>query len=171
MSAGSIETSTDYTDLICVICGQYWLDLRDALLMIFNSVAADHRRAVARRRRRRAAGRYQRAQSQRSSNSAASVFPHQTRTSSPRISRTFALPRINSLIFALGTGHTSRLAPQSRSHIRPDWFGFVSPDSDAHRRLSIPFQLITLIGSEHSSSRRQDHASSTCSISPANHSS
>src|SRR5215211_3471733 len=58
----------------------------------------------------------------------------------------FRAAAITSLIFALGTGAILALALTSIASLRPDWFGFVSADLIRIAALSIPFQLITLIG-------------------------
>jgi len=53
---------------------------------------------------------------------------------------------INSLIFALGIGVLLALALIASASFRPNWFGFVSPNLIRIAAISIPFQLITLIG-------------------------
>src|ERR1044071_2451048 len=58
----------------------------------------------------------------------------------------FRVAAINSLVFALGTGTLLALALSVTASLRPDWFGFVPPDLVRIAALSIPFQLITLIG-------------------------
>src|SRR6185503_20617754 len=58
----------------------------------------------------------------------------------------FRAAAINSLIFALGIGALLALALAAIASIKPDWFGFVSPDLIRIAAVSIPFQLITLIG-------------------------
>src|SRR6185503_6244420 len=58
----------------------------------------------------------------------------------------FRAAAINSLIFALGTGTLLALVLSATASLRPDWFGFVSPDLIRIAAISIPFQLITLIG-------------------------
>jgi len=58
----------------------------------------------------------------------------------------FRAAAINSLIFALGAGALLALALSVIASFRPDWFGFVSPELIRIAALSIPFQLITLIG-------------------------
>jgi O-antigen/teichoic acid export membrane protein len=58
----------------------------------------------------------------------------------------FRAAAINSLIFALAVGSLLALALSSTGAFRPDWFGFVSPDLIRIAAISIPFQLITLIG-------------------------
>src|SRR4030095_1760466 len=58
----------------------------------------------------------------------------------------FRAAAINSLIFALGVGAILALGLSAVASLRPDWFGFVSPELIRIAALSIPFQLITLIG-------------------------
>ena len=58
----------------------------------------------------------------------------------------FRAAAINSLIFAIGTGTLLAVALSAIATLKPDWFGFVSPDLMRIAALSIPFQLITLIG-------------------------
>ena len=58
----------------------------------------------------------------------------------------FRAATINSLIFALGVGSLLALALSTVASLRPDWFGFVSPELIRMAAISIPFQLITLIG-------------------------
>ncbi|HZM99887.1 MAG TPA: polysaccharide biosynthesis C-terminal domain-containing protein [Pyrinomonadaceae bacterium] len=58
----------------------------------------------------------------------------------------FRAAAINSLIFALAVGSLLALALSATGAFRPDWFGFVSPDLIRIAAISIPFQLITLIG-------------------------
>jgi O-antigen/teichoic acid export membrane protein len=58
----------------------------------------------------------------------------------------FRAAAINSLIFALGIGLVLALALTAIASIKPDWFGFVPPNLIRIAALSIPFQLITLIG-------------------------
>src|SRR5215212_7520561 len=58
----------------------------------------------------------------------------------------FRVAAINSLIFALGSGILLAIALITSASFRPDWFGFVSPDLIRIAAISIPFQLITLIG-------------------------
>lgn len=53
---------------------------------------------------------------------------------------------VNSLIFALGAGSLLALALSVLASLRPDWFGFVPPELIRIAAISIPFQLITLIG-------------------------
>jgi len=57
----------------------------------------------------------------------------------------FRAAAINSLLFALATGIILALALSAIASLRPDWFGF-SPRLLRIAALSIPFQLITLIG-------------------------
>ena len=58
----------------------------------------------------------------------------------------FRAAAINSLIFALGVGSLLALGLSAVASMRPDWFGFVSPALIQIAAVSIPFQLITLIG-------------------------
>src|SRR5215212_9209463 len=58
----------------------------------------------------------------------------------------FRAAAINSLIFALGMGAVLALTLAAIASLKPDWFGFVSPNLIRIAALSIPFQLITLIG-------------------------
>ena len=58
----------------------------------------------------------------------------------------FRSAAINSLIFALPVGSILALALSATGAFRPDWFGFVSPELISIASISIPFQLITLIG-------------------------
>ncbi len=58
----------------------------------------------------------------------------------------FRAAAINSLIFALGAGSILALGLSALASLRPDWFGFVSPELIRIAAISIPFQLITLIG-------------------------
>src|SRR6185369_611542 len=58
----------------------------------------------------------------------------------------FRVAAINSLVFALGAGTLLALALSVSAALRPDWFGFVSTDLIRIAAISIPFQLITLIG-------------------------
>src|ERR1044072_39348 len=55
----------------------------------------------------------------------------------------FRAAAINSLVFALGTGTILAIALSAIATLKPDWFGFVSPDLMRIAALSIPFQLIT----------------------------
>jgi O-antigen/teichoic acid export membrane protein len=58
----------------------------------------------------------------------------------------FRAAAVNSLIFALGTGAILAIALSAIASIRPEWFGFVSPSLIRIAAISIPFQLIALIG-------------------------
>ncbi|HKG47522.1 MAG TPA: polysaccharide biosynthesis C-terminal domain-containing protein [Pyrinomonadaceae bacterium] len=58
----------------------------------------------------------------------------------------FRATAINSLVFALGTGIILALALSAIASSRPEWFGFHSPDLILIAAVSIPFQLLTLIG-------------------------
>jgi O-antigen/teichoic acid export membrane protein len=58
----------------------------------------------------------------------------------------FRAAAINSLIFALGAGVILALALSAIASARPDWFGFDSPNLLHIAAVSIPFQLLTLIG-------------------------
>ncbi len=60
-------------------------------------------------------------------------------------SRLFAVA-LNSLLFALLVGAGLAFALTMTARLRPDWFGFISPDLIKIAAISIPFQLITLIG-------------------------
>lgn len=53
---------------------------------------------------------------------------------------------INSLIFALAVGASLAIALSALASLRPEWFGFVSPELIRIAAISIPFQLISLIG-------------------------
>jgi O-antigen/teichoic acid export membrane protein len=53
---------------------------------------------------------------------------------------------VNSLIFALGIGTLLALGLSAVASLRPVWFGFVSPELIHIAAVSIPFQLIGLIG-------------------------
>jgi len=53
---------------------------------------------------------------------------------------------INSLVFASIVGTLLAFALTVISQRRPDWFGFISPELIKIAAISIPFQLITLIG-------------------------
>ena len=57
----------------------------------------------------------------------------------------FRAAAINSLIFALGVGSILALLLIAIASLRPDWFGFVSPQLIRIAAISIPFQLISLI--------------------------
>ena len=58
----------------------------------------------------------------------------------------FRAAALNSLIFALGIGLTLALALSAIASSRPDWFGLNSASLIQIAAVSIPFQLITLIG-------------------------
>ncbi|HKY45895.1 MAG TPA: polysaccharide biosynthesis C-terminal domain-containing protein [Pyrinomonadaceae bacterium] len=58
----------------------------------------------------------------------------------------FRTAAINSLMFALGIGSILTIALSVVASLRPDWFGFISPELIRIAAISIPFQLITLIG-------------------------
>ena len=58
----------------------------------------------------------------------------------------FRSAAINSLIFALVAGSVLALGLSALASLRPDWFGFVSPELIRIASISIPFQLIGLIG-------------------------
>ena len=58
----------------------------------------------------------------------------------------FRSAAINSLIFALVIGSILALGLSALASLRPDWFGFVSSELIRIAAISIPFQLIALIG-------------------------
>src|SRR6185295_20293796 len=58
----------------------------------------------------------------------------------------FRAAAINSLLFALVTGSLLAIVLSVLASIRPDWFGFVPPQLIRIASISIPFQLLTLIG-------------------------
>ncbi|HEU0252756.1 MAG TPA: hypothetical protein VFR12_06955, partial [Pyrinomonadaceae bacterium] len=58
----------------------------------------------------------------------------------------FRSAAINSLIVALGIGSILAIALTVAGYARPAWFGNVSPDLIRIAAISIPFQLIVLIG-------------------------
>jgi O-antigen/teichoic acid export membrane protein len=58
----------------------------------------------------------------------------------------FRAATINSLLFALLAGSVLAVALSLVATLRPAWFGFVSPDLIRIASISIPFQLVTLIG-------------------------
>jgi O-antigen/teichoic acid export membrane protein len=58
----------------------------------------------------------------------------------------FRSAAINSLIFALVAGSLLALGLSVLASLRRDWFGFVPPDLIRIASISIPFQLIALIG-------------------------
>src|SRR5215203_4589414 len=53
---------------------------------------------------------------------------------------------INSLIFVLMVGSLLGLGLSALASVRPEWFGLVSPDLIHVAALSVPFQLLSLIG-------------------------
>ncbi len=53
---------------------------------------------------------------------------------------------VNSLIFALVVGSILAVGLSALASLHPDWFGFVSPELIHIASISIPFQLIGLIG-------------------------
>src|SRR5437762_13907604 len=58
----------------------------------------------------------------------------------------FRSAAINSLIFALVIGSILAIALSALASVHADWFGFVSPELIRIASISIPFQLIALIG-------------------------
>jgi O-antigen/teichoic acid export membrane protein len=58
----------------------------------------------------------------------------------------FRSAAINSLLFALVVGSILALGLSALASLRPDWFGFVSPELIRIAAISIPFQLLALIG-------------------------
>ena len=58
----------------------------------------------------------------------------------------FRAAAINSLIFALAAGSILGIGLNALAAVRPDWFGFIPPELIRIASISIPFQLITLIG-------------------------
>ncbi len=58
----------------------------------------------------------------------------------------FRAAALNSLIFALGIGALLAVVISVLASFQPEWFGFVSPELIHIAAVSIPFQLITLIG-------------------------
>jgi O-antigen/teichoic acid export membrane protein len=58
----------------------------------------------------------------------------------------FRAATINSMMFALGVGSLLAVALSAIGAARPDWFGRLSSDIISVAALSIPFQLMTLIG-------------------------
>ncbi|MDT5123124.1 MAG: hypothetical protein QOC96_2606 [Acidobacteriota bacterium] len=58
----------------------------------------------------------------------------------------FAPAAVNSLIFALVVGGLLALCLTGAAVWRPGWFGFISPRLIGIASISIPFQLITLVG-------------------------
>ena len=53
---------------------------------------------------------------------------------------------VNSFLFAALTGSVLAVALSGVAFLRPDWFGFVPPELIRIASISIPFQLVTLIG-------------------------
>src|SRR5262245_62764862 len=53
---------------------------------------------------------------------------------------------LNSLMFALGVGLVLALALSATASFRPEWFGLNSANLMRIAAVSIPFQMITLIG-------------------------
>ena len=53
---------------------------------------------------------------------------------------------INSLVFALAVGSILAICLSALASFRPDWFGFIPPKLIRIASISIPFQLLTLIG-------------------------
>lgn len=58
----------------------------------------------------------------------------------------FRAAAINSLMFALGAGSILTIALSAVASLRPNWFSFIPPELIRIAAISIPFQLITLIG-------------------------
>ena len=58
----------------------------------------------------------------------------------------FRIATLNSLVFALLCGTLLAVGLASVAQLRPAWFGFVSPDLFRVAAISIPFQLLNLIG-------------------------
>lgn len=58
----------------------------------------------------------------------------------------FRAAATNSLIFALLAGSTLAIGLSALATLRPDWFGFISPELIRIAAISLPFQLITLMG-------------------------
>lgn len=58
----------------------------------------------------------------------------------------FRAAAINSVIVALGIGSILAAGLSAVAYLRPDWFGAVSPELIRIAAISIPFQLIVLIG-------------------------
>src|SRR6185369_16486076 len=53
---------------------------------------------------------------------------------------------VNSFVFATLVGSVLAVALSVIASLRPDWFGFVPPELIRIASISIPFQLVTLIG-------------------------
>ncbi len=58
----------------------------------------------------------------------------------------FVAAAMNSLLFAVVIGGALAFVLTLLARWRPDWFGFISPDLISIAAISIPFQLVTLIG-------------------------
>src|SRR5205085_10159853 len=58
----------------------------------------------------------------------------------------YASVAMNSIIFSLAAGGLLALGLAWLSTLRPDWFGFIPPRLISVAAISIPFQLITLVG-------------------------
>jgi len=58
----------------------------------------------------------------------------------------FRAAAVNSLFFALGVGALLALGLSAVASLRSDWFGFISPELVHIAAVSIPFQLLGLIG-------------------------
>ncbi|PYS71964.1 MAG: hypothetical protein DMF69_08910 [Acidobacteria bacterium] len=58
----------------------------------------------------------------------------------------FRIATLNSLVFALLCGTLLAVGLAIVAQLRPSWFGFVSPDLFRVAAISIPFQLLNLIG-------------------------
>src|SRR6476660_7590614 len=58
----------------------------------------------------------------------------------------FRAATTNSLLFALLAGSLFAIVLSGIASLRPTWFGFVPPDLIRIASVSIPFQLLTLIG-------------------------
>src|SRR5262245_62041918 len=58
----------------------------------------------------------------------------------------FRAAALNSLMFALGVGLILAIALSAAASLRPDWFGLNSASLMRIAAVSIPFQMITLIG-------------------------
>src|SRR5215210_2648269 len=58
----------------------------------------------------------------------------------------FRAAAINSFLFAFVIGSSLAVVLSALASVRPDWFGFVPPELIRIAAISIPFQLLTLIG-------------------------
>lgn len=58
----------------------------------------------------------------------------------------FRAATLNSLLFAFGIGSLLAVVLSTLASLRPEWFGFVPPELIRIAAVSIPFQLLTLIG-------------------------